>query len=548
MGTYRQETLFQAMTSPAFYPHPVGHIQTHETHISKVFLTGRWAYKVKKAIDFGFLDFSSADKRHRFCRRECHLNRRLTQDVYHGVVPITRTNGGYQLNGPGKALEYAVKMKELPEDRSLHRLLRQPEFGSAFLPELVSLLTAFYTRQGACPPDQAAEAFKNLRSACENNFHQILPFVGRYLDKHLFAIVRSATRSFLNRRGQLFAYRADGGWIRDGHGDLRTCHIYMLPQTGIQVIDCIEFDDRLRRIDVVSDLAFLSMDFDYQGRPHCGSRLMEHYARLSDDPGAYLVLPIYKCYRAMVRCKVSCLQLQTTGTSAPQEGMIEAARRYLKLAYRYAVSFSRPKIWAFSGLPASGKSTVARALSRTLEAPHYRSDAIRHTVLSSRQPTRQAHAFNAGIYGRIPKRRTYGKLLGKTQSAIDRGCSVVIDATFNRPEYRREIKRLARDRHLRLTFVECRAPLQVIETRLRQREHHPGLSQARHQDLKAFQQQFVPLGGAGMTAHVVIDTTCSPDDCVRQILAEDHRVSTACMVASLEDEGSNPQEPQATTQ
>lgn len=534
MQAHCQEDMLQAMASPAFYPHLADHVQKQETHISTVFLTGDWVYKVKKPVDFGFLDFSTTAKRCYFCRRECELNRRLTADVYHGVVPITFSKGRYHLDGPGTTVDYAVRMRQLPESRSLRQRLKAADLPPDFLQELVSHLTAFYTRQGACKPDQAAAAAKNLRSACENNFQHILPFVGLHLDKHMFAIVRSATRSFLNRRGRLLDQRAKEGWVRDGHGDLRTCHVYRLPQTGIQVIDCIEFDDRLRQIDIVSDLAFLAMDFDFEGHPHLGSRLMDIYSRMTHDPNAFLVLPLYKCYRAMVRCKVGCLTSETANPEHAQPGAMEDARRYLKLAYRYAVSFSRPKIWAFSGLPASGKSTVARALSQALEAPHLRSDAVRHTLFRSHPSARHPQTFNAGIYGQVAKRLTYGTLLGKTQAAINRGRSVIVDATFNRPEYRREIKRLARDRHLRLTLIECRAPLSVIKSRLRQREEHPSLSQARVKDLDAFQQGFVPVGGAGLTAHVVIDTTCSPDECVRHILAEDHRVSTASMVASLE--------------
>jgi uncharacterized protein len=533
MKTYHQENLFRAMAAPAFYPHPVDRIQKRETHISMVFLTGDWVYKVKKAVDFGFLDFSTTEKRRRFCHRECDLNRRLTTDVYRGVTPITRTHDNFHLDGPGPVVEYAVKMRQLPETASLQHQLHTTGIHSNFLLQLISLLTTFYMHQGACNPRQASAAFKNLRSACENNFQQLLPFVGSCLDKHLFAIVRSATRSFLNHQHRLFEHRAEGGWIRDGHGDLRTCHIYFLPQKGIQVIDCIEFDDRLRQIDVISDLAFLSMDFDFAGQPHLGSRLMDLYSQLTPDPGAFLMLPLYKCYRAMVRCKVNCLLLETAAVGRKLPGLIEDAQRYLNLAYRYAVSFSRPKIWAFSGLPASGKSTVARAMSRTIAAPHLRSDAIRHKLLRSHQSKGLPSVFNAGIYGRIPKRLTYGKLLDQTQAVIGRGRSVIVDATFSRPEYRRELKRLARDRHIRLTFVECQAPVKVIKSRLRQRAQHPSLSQARIEDFELFQRDFVPLGGAGMTAHIMVDTTCSPEECVRRILAEDYRVATACMVSSL---------------
>jgi len=539
MKPYRQENLFRAMASPAFYPHPVNRIQTRETHISMVFLTGDWVYKVKKAVDFGFLDFSTVEKRRLFCQRECELNRRLTTDVYHGVTPLTRTRGSFHLDGPGSVVEYAVRMRQLPETRSLQHRLRTTEISPDFLLQLVSLLTTFYTRQGTCNPRQARAAFKNLESACANNFHQLLPFVGPYLDKHLFAIVRSTTRSFLNRRRRIFEHRAEDGWIRDGHGDLRTCHIYALPQTGIQVIDCIEFDDRLRQIDVISDLAFLAMDFDFAGKPHLGSQLMDIYSRLTPDPSAFFMLPFYKCYRAMVRCKVSCLHLQTSKAAREHPRVIDEARRYLNLAYRYAVSFSRPKIWAFSGLPASGKSTVARAMARTIEAPHLRSDAIRQTLFLPQPSNPQSPAFNAGIYGQIPKRLTYGKLLDQAREILDGGQSVIVDATFSRPEYRRELKRLARDRHIRLTFVECQAPLNVIKSRLRRREKHPSLSQARLRDFDSFRRSFVPLGGAGLTAHIAVDTTCLPDECVRRILAEDQRVSTACMISSLEQMSPN---------
>ncbi|MGD9330880.1 MAG: AAA family ATPase [Desulfobacterales bacterium] len=534
MRIYHQEDLFRAMALPDFYPHPVQNIRQRETHISKVFLTGDWVYKVKKAVDFGFLDFSTVNKRRRFCHRECHLNRRLTTGVYQGVSPITHTKDGFQLDGAGAPVEYAVRMRQLPQNRSLSDRLATSRITPEFLLRLVSHLTTFYARQGACPSARAAASFGNLRSACENNFQQTLPFVGSHLDKHLFAIVRTATRALLNHRRRLFEHRAEAGWIRDGHGDLRACHIYALPRSGIQVIDCIEFDDRLRLIDVVSDLAFLCMDLDFRGHSHLGSQLMEIYSRLTQDTEAFMVLPLYKCYRAMVRCKVSCLRWQSVATIQGDTEMMAEARRYLNLAYRYAVAFSRPKIWAFSGLPASGKSTVARAMSRTIKAPHLRSDAMRQRLFPTQPTDPPPSAFNSGIYARVPKRLTYGKLLGQTLAVIKRGRSVIVDATFNRPEYRRELKRLARDRHLRLTFIECRAPSKVIKTRLRQRETHPALSQARLQDFSSFRRCFVPLGGAGLTAHIAVDTTCAPDECVRRILAEDDRLSTACMASSLD--------------
>ena len=384
MPTYHQKKLFRAMESAAFYPHPTDPIEVHETHISMVFMTGPWVYKVKKSVDFGFLDFSSLEKRRYYCLRECELNGRLAGNIYQGIAPITCAKDRFHLNGPGPIVEYAVKMRQLPHIHSLRHRLGKTNTSPQFLLKLVSHLTAFYTRQGSSKPDLAADAAKHLRSACENNFQQVLPFIGSCIDRDQLSIVRSATRAFMNRRANLFERRAEGGWIRDCHGDLRSCHIYTIPGKGIQIIDCIEFDDRLRNIDVVSDLAFLCMDLDFQNHSHLGSRLMEIYSRLTSDAGAYLVLPFYKCYRAMVRCKVNCLR-HTSREPAGKRRAIEKAQRYLELAYRYAVSFSRPKIWAFSGLPATGKSTLARAMSAATGVPHLRSDAARHRLFRSYQ-------------------------------------------------------------------------------------------------------------------------------------------------------------------
>ncbi|MBR9980388.1 MAG: hypothetical protein KFF50_05110, partial [Desulfatitalea sp.] len=357
--------LAAALRDPKFYPHPADRIEIRETHISLVALAGDFVYKIKKPLDLGFLDFTALDRRKFYCRQEVALNRRLSRDVYLDVVAITRDDA-YSLEGAGQVVEYAVKMRRLPDEAVMGRMLADGRLEKAAVAALAGHLARFYTDARQDEETAAIGAWETVRGNCEENFSQIEPHAGTAIDRRTFDIIRAATRAFLHRRKALFERRIADGCIRDGHGDLRTDHVYFTRDT-IQVIDCIEFNERFRFGDVAADLAFLAMDLDFIGFPAIADAFLAAYVTASGDNDLYTLIDFYKCYRAMVRLKVNCLRLGQV--DAEQRPPLEREiRRHQQLAYGYALRYSRPVLWVVCGMPATGKSTVAKALARHLDA------------------------------------------------------------------------------------------------------------------------------------------------------------------------------------
>lgn len=506
----------RAMTTPAFYPHPVGRIRVRETHISLVFLTGEHVYKLKKPVDLGFLDFRALERRRHFCLREVEVNRRLAEGVYRGVVSITREGAGFRLGGAGEAVEYAVHMRQLRDEDVLEERLRQGGVPPDVVVRVAEHLADFLRRAEPLAGRVAGEAYAHLHSACAANFRQVAEVAGADLDPLLLGVVQSATMGFLRHRQDLFQRRAAQGWVRDGHGDLRTGHIY-IENGAIRVIDALEFNDDLRRIDTASDLAFLAMDLDARRRPDLAELLLETAARALEDPGLYALLPFYQCYRAMVRCKVSVLRRAEPGLDRRQQDrLLGEARGYLALAGRYALQFGRPRVWVTAGLPASGKSTLARGLGEALGLAPLRSDVLRRELFGAAQGPQP---FGAGRYHPAALQRVYGRLLTRAGEHLARGSSVVLDATFGRRRARGEARRLARDRRCGIVFLECTAPEETLRQRLLRREGRQEVSDARIEHLEALRAEFEPLSELEPHQYLKLDTSGAREGVLRRALA-----------------------------
>jgi aminoglycoside phosphotransferase family enzyme/predicted kinase len=526
MDTQRQESLFEAMSWPDFYPHPVRYVTQKDTHISKVFLTGDYVYKIKKAVDLGFLDFSSLAKRHRYCKREVALNRRLTHRVYLGVIPITWADGRFSLSGSGRVVEFVVRMRQLPEACSLATLIEQDQISVEQIQTLASILTDFYVQQGSVSRELAAASWENVKSFCAENFRQTRGAVGNPLSPQLYRAVRSATDSFLTRRKTVFDSRSEGGKIYHGHGDLRSSHIYYTGPNLIQVIDCIEFNSRLRHIDIASDLAFLTMDLDFRGIPGLGAILLDVYVRQSGDWQIYTLLPFYKCYRAMVRCKVNCIRMKENHCGGEDlTALLHRATRYLALAHWYAAHFARPTVWVLCGLPGAGKSSIARILSEKLDLTILRSDVIRKQLNGRTAKEQTAANLAHDIYSPVAHRRTYGELMRRARNALQQQNSVILDATFSHPDDRRQVLRMADDFRSRAVFVECTAPDNVLLARLGQREGRPSVSDARRHHFAMLKQRYVPMDKLDPALRLQVDTTRPINDCLHAMLAWDYKTS-----------------------
>lgn len=496
----------QRMQDPAFYPHGATAVEMRETHISLVFLTGDYVYKLKKPVDLGFLDFSTLDRRRVACENEVELNGRLSHNVYEGVVAVTQKDGRYALQGNGPAVEYAVMMRQLPEERTLHRMIERGQVDASAIDVLARVLERFYRRAARSETIDGFGAPAVISGNCEENFSQTLEFVGSYVDEGRFDSIAAATRSFIAHRADLFEKRRAARQIRDGHGDLRSGHIYFTDQ-GVQIIDCIEFNERFRYGDSANDLAFLSMDLDAHESAHTARLLIDAYVRHSSDLSLYAVLSFYKCYRAMVRVKVDCMRLRQGGlNTAEQEKLRQKVTRYTDLAYLYAMAFSRPKLWVVCGWIAAGKSTLAAGLSEALGLRVLSTDVIRREMFRKTGADTGQVAFETGAYTPQATALTYGNLLSLAQEELRRGRSVILDATFSRAKQRQELLRLAADWHVQPFFVFCSCDEAVIQKRLKAREGAEGVSQARIEHWQAFKRKFENLDDIPADRVMAVDT------------------------------------------
>lgn len=518
----RLDAILRAMTDPAFYPHDVSRIEIRQTHISAVLLTGQWVYKLKKPKNLGFLDFRKLADRERFCRREAELNGRLSSGVYAGVVGIHEDDRGRLSFGPGgRVIEYAVKMRQLPDEANLARLLESGEFTDDRLQALGGVLAAFHAGALRSPDIDGFGDPELIRFNMEENFEQIGPYVPGLLDADKWEFIRQVSRAFWQDHQDLFRHRVRSGRIRDGHGDLRADHVYL--HEGIQIIDCIEFNDRFRYGDTALDLAFLKMDLDRLGFAEAARSLVAFYARAASDPEVYALLDFYAAYRALVRLKVSCMSMDQADEDR-RARLQSDIRAYLGLAFRYALSFGRPTLWVFCGLPASGKSTLAERTAAALFMPLFSSDTVRKE--DGETPGASVVPIDAGPYRPLLRGRIYARLLNLAMERLRSGSSVVLDATFSESRWRRSAIQLAEDLTTDIVFAHCVCSTATLKRRLAMRDASPGASDARLFHLDEMQKRYEGFDSSFEDTYLRIDTDDTVESCLHILLSGAHALKT----------------------
>ncbi len=454
-----------ALSDPAFHADGTRHVDVVQTHISYIFLTARHAYKVKKPVDFGFLDYSTPERRRAMCEREVALNGRLCRDTYLGVVAIRDDGGRLSFDGAGETVEYAVKMLRLPAERMLRRVLERGEGTPELMREIAGTLAAFHAAAETGPEIQAIKGRDGVAFNCDENFAQTERYVGALLPAERFAFIRTSTRLFLERRGALLDDRARRGRVRDGHGDLHLDSICVTEP--VRIFDCIEFNERFRYQDVAEEVAFLAMDLEFAGHPQLAAAFVDAYVDASDDAELRELLDFYKAYRAYVRAKVSSFQVDDPRVGdADKERLRAAAARYYELAERYARACNPQLLVLTCGLTGSGKSTVSRRLGERFACEVVRSDVVRKELLGIDPYERKWDDFGAGAYAADITERTYAAMVERADALLAAGSSVVLDGCFTKRSQRAAALALARRRGVPLLVLECQAPESVVRERL----------------------------------------------------------------------------------
>ncbi|MBW4695507.1 MAG: AAA family ATPase [Lyngbya sp. HA4199-MV5] len=475
--------LIQQMTTPAFYPHSVIEpIQVIQTHISYVLLTGEYAYKVKKPINFGFLDFSTLAKRQHFCAEELRLNQRGAAELYLEALPITQDGDRFQLgatgepDGTGEAVEYVVKMRQFPQSSLFTEVFDRGELTEDVLEQLARVLADFHAHAETNDYIRSFGQVAKIRAAIDENYEQTLQYVGGPQTQQQLDETREYTDRLFAEQEALFESRVAQNWIRECHGDVHLRNIALwrdaLGHDKILLFDCIEFNEPFRFVDVMFDIAYIIMDLDARDRRDLSNRFLNAYLEQTGDWEGLQVLPLYLSRQSYVRAKVTSFLL--SDPSVPEATKQEAsttAARYYRLAWEYTQP-QQGRLILMAGLSGAGKSTVARQLAQQRGAIHIRSDAVRKHLAGI---PLEAHG-SQDLYSAEMTQKTYDRLLHLGITLASQGYTVILDAKYDRQPFRQAAIEQAIAHHISLQILHCTAPIAVLQQRLQQR--HDDISDA----------------------------------------------------------------------
>lgn len=501
-------TLIHSLQNPRSYDHAVGEVGVIETHISWVLLTGNYAYKVKKPVNLGFLDFSTLEKRRFYCQQELRLNRRLAPNLYLEVVAITGSAEHPRLRGPGPAIEYAVKMRQFPQQAQLDRVLTRGELYPQHIDALASTVAAFHADISIAKPTDAYGDPEQVHETVLENFDRVLSGLhNEEAAKRLLGLRRWAQQEY-ERCRPILAMRKQHGYVRECHGDMHLRNMALL-DGEVLVFDCIEFSENLRWIDVISEIAFVVMDFDDRRCPQLGRRFLNAYLEYTGDYGSLEVLPYYLMYRAMVRAMVDSIRIrQSNMDEAEKHRVLDEYRSYLTLAEQYTQA-TYPALIITHGLSGSGKTTVAQALLEHDSTIRVRSDVERKRLFGLTAAARTRSDIDQGLYTAEATERTYTRLHKLARTILKAGYSVIVDATFLKQARRREFQMLAEELGVPFLILDCEAPDQILRERVSRR----GQADASEANLAVLERQLVsrePLTKIEQTLALKVDTTTPP--------------------------------------
>lgn len=464
-----EENWIKSLLSPGAYPDPADNVRLVQTHISWIFLAGAFAYKIKKPVDFGFLNFTTLDRRRFYCHEEVRLNSRLCPEIYLGVIPLRETSDGASFVGDGRVIDYAVKMIRLPEERMADRLLSKGELTASDVRRIATTVAEFHLRAGRSKDIDSYGSIQAIRGNWEENFQQAEAFANVTISSRDLSLIRERVEEFMTANAPLFSERVTGGFIRECDGDIHLENICLTER--VCIFDCIEFNERFRCCDTAADIAFPLMDLEFSGRRDLAGIFLDEYLAVSKDTGALGLIGFYRVYRAFVRGKVESFRLKDSGIPAKEkEEAKERAIRYFRLARGYLVRerFS-PSLIVICGLTGSGKSTIAEALGVELGLEVLSSDRLRKELAGVPLWQHTADNYAEGLYSPARSEETYRALAARADQLLASKQGVIVDATCKKREDRENLRRLAASYGAPFYLIAAESPEDVIRRRLDER-------------------------------------------------------------------------------
>ena len=446
------------------YPNRPTHVELIETHISWVFLAGDFAYKIKKPLALGFLDFRELEQRRFYCEEEIRLNQPFAPEIYIGVVKITLQNKRPRVEGRGVAIEYAVKMHRFDQALRLDKQLENGLLRAEDMRELGANIAARHEAAGIVPDSQRQHVLDLTESQMQDNFTALRSRI----DDGLLSPLYEWTQRALQRLRPVIGQRFDQGFFRDCHGDLHLANLLRLP-SGITTFDCIEFSADLRYIDVACDIAFLVMDLESKQRGDLAAHFINRYFERTDDYGSMRLFDLYFIYRCLVRAKVDAIRASERDDDVARQADLDEATRYCSIAARQAAT-RHPLLIVMHGVSGSGKTWVSERLMAALPAIRIRSDLLRKRLFGLAESKKSGSAVGEGIYLSSADDDVHAEMRRRAEPVLGERHNVILDATFLHREQRAQAIQLAHEFGAKLVFVKATVPQEELRRRILARQ------------------------------------------------------------------------------
>jgi uncharacterized protein len=506
-------SLINALCEPDAYPHDVTSVRLIETHISWVLLTGRYAYKIKKPVNFGFLDFSTLGKRLFYCQEEIRLNQRLAKEWYLEVVPITGQPDIPKMEGVGEAIEYAVKLVQFPTSQTLRDFAECGQLGTNEIDQITKIVADFHSAIEKTDGQSPYGGSENIKHWFDEDFYHIKPLLDDKLQLLQLEAIEAWSHNEWADKSLLMQQRKQQGFVRECHGDLHLGNMTLINGKVI-LFDCIEFNPMLRWIDVISEVAFLVMDLLHLGYDDYAYRFLNRYLQATGDYDGLGLLRYYLVYRALVRAKVILLRKAQHPDAAICEEIRSEYTAFANLAERFTKP-SRAVLIITHGFSGSGKSTYSSQFAEKIGALQIRSDMERKRLFGYSAQAITDSGINSGVYTPEAGQKTYRHLAELAKTVLDAGYSAIIDAAFLKAEQRELFRQLASDCNVKFTIIDFQASEGTLTSRIKLRQTDP--SEATVEVLHQQMQTAQPLSGDEKNRVITVNT--ENDDVLQILLA-----------------------------